>query len=226
MKRSRSVALAMLERFSISDDVLLGAGVASFVDESERAFLDSTRYAGWNALAVSGLCADFAETGDARFLNAGKQIFDALKTRFMHQDGLCAHTQSGDEPYFLEDQAFMMRAGLDLYEIKSAKGDLTFVQDLADRVWVHFADSTGALRDRLPAGGVAVMPTIDRWVPSGNGVTAQVLIRLYKHTRVSRYKDRAEDILTALVGPNIDRIGYAGALTRALALFVHESKKQ
>ena len=72
---------------------------------------------------------------------------------------------------------------------------------------------------------VALSPAIDRWLPSGNGVAAQVFMRLFVQTQMPRYRDRAEAILTALIGPNIDRIGYAGALNRALALFVRESEK-
>jgi len=69
-----------------------------------------------------------------------------------------------------------------------------------------------------------VIPVIDRWLPSGNGVAAQAFMRLYRHTGESKYQDAAAGILTALIGPHIDRIGYAGALSRALAMFIEESK--
>ena len=102
--------------------------------------------------------------------------------------------------------------------------DLLFARAHADRVMTAFADSSGALRDRTPEAAVANSPAIDRWLPSGNGVAAQVFMRLFVHTKMPYYRDQAETILTALIGPNIDRIGYAGALNRALALFVQEAK--
>ena len=130
-----------------------------------------------------------------------------------------------DTPRFLLDQVLIIRAALDLYEVQEREADLLFARAHADRVMTAFADSSGALRDRMPEVDVALSPAVDRWLPSGNGVAAQVFMRLFVLMEMPRYRDGSEAILTALVGPNIDRIGYAGALNRALALFVRESEK-
>lgn len=221
---SRDLADAVLEQFAVSGDVLLGAGLTGFRDQAGNVLRDAETYSGWNALAVSGLCAAFLETRETRFLDAGRRIFEAVKTRFVQEDSLFIHAQSLSTPHFLLDQVLIIRAALDLFEAQERETDLLFAQVHADRVMIAFADSSGALRDRIPEADVALSPAIDRWLPSGNGVAAQVLVRLFVHTQMPRYRDRAEAILTALVGPNIDRIGYAGALSRALALFVRESE--
>ena len=221
---SRDLADAVLEQFALSGDVLLGAGLTGFRDQAGNILLDAEVYSGWNALAVSGLCAAFLETREARFLDAGRRIFEAVKTRFVQEDSLFAHARSLITPHFLLDQVLIIRAALDLFEVQEREADLLFARAHADRVMIAFADSSGALRDRIPETDETLSPAIDRWLPSGNGVAAQVLMRLYVHTKMPRYRDRAETILTALVGPNIDRIGYAGALNRALALFVRESE--
>ena len=222
---SRDLADAVLEQFAVSGDVLLGAGLAGFRDSTGNVLRDAKIYSGWNALAVSGLCAAFGETEEARFSDAARRIFEAVKTRFVREDSLFAHAQSLNTPRFLLDQVLIIRAALDLYEVQKREADLLFARARADRVMTVFADSSGALRDRMPEGDVALSPAVDRWLPSGNGVAAQVFMRLFMHTQMPRYRDRAEAILTALIGPNIDRIGYAGALNRALALFVRESEK-
>ena len=221
---SRDLADAVLEQFALSGDVLLGAGLTGFRDQAGNILRDAEVYSGWNALAVSGLCAAFLETREARFLDAGRRIFEAVKTRFVQEDSLFAHARSLITPHFLLDQVLIIRAALDLFEVQEREADLLFARAHADRVMIAFADSSGALRDRIPETDETLSPAIDRWLPSGNGVAAQVLMRLYVHTKMPRYRDRAETILTALVGPNIDRIGYAGALNRALALFVRESE--
>ena len=221
---SRDLADAMLEQFAVSGDVLLGAGLTGFRDQARNILRDAEVYSGWNALAVSGLCAAFLENREARFLDAGRRIFEAVKTRFVQEDSLFAHARSLSTPHFLLDQVLIIRAALDLYEVQEREADLLFARAHADRVMTAFADSSGALRDRIPETDEALSPAIDRWLPSGNGVAAQVLMRLFVHTKMPRYRDRAETILTALIGPNIDRIGYAGALNRALALFVRESE--
>lgn len=223
---SRNLADAMLRQFAGSDDVLLAAGLAGFRDRSGRALRDTAVYSGWNALAVSGLCAAFRDTEETRYLTAARRIFDAIKTRFARQNGLFAHAPASDTPHFLQDQVFIIRAALDLFEADAREADLSFARLHADRVMAAFADSSGALKDRTPEAGVALAPVIDRWVPSANGVAAQVLMRLFAHTQMARYRNGAEAILTTLVGPNIDRIGYAGALHRALASFVRESENR
>ncbi len=221
---SRDLADAMLEQFAVSDDGLLCAGLTGFRDQAGNILRDAEVYSGWNALAVSGLCAAFLETREARFLDAGRQIFEAIKTHFVQEDSLFAHARSLSTPHFLIDQVLIIRAALDLFEVQEREADLLFARAHADRVMTAFADSSGALRDQTPEAEVSNSSAIDRWLPSGNGVAAQVLIRLFAHTKMPRYRDRAEIILTVLVGPNIDRIGYAGALNRALALFVRESE--
>ena len=221
---SRDLADAVLEQFAVSGDVLLGAGLAGFRDQAGNVLRDAEIYSGWNALAVSGLCAAFLETREARFLDAGRRIFEAIKTRFVQEDSLFVHAQSLSTPHFLLNQVLIVRAALDLFEVQEREADLLFARAHADRVMTAFADSSGALRDRIPETDEALSPAIDRWLPSGNGVAAQVFMRLFVHTQMPRYRDRAKAILTALIGPNIDRIGYAGALNRALALFVRESE--
>lgn len=221
---SRDLADAMLEQFAVSGDGLLCAGLTGFRDQAGNILRDAEVYSGWNALAVSGLCAAFLETREARFLDAGRQIFEAIKTHFVQEDSLFAHARSLSTPHFLIDQVLIIRAALDLFEVQEREADLLFARAHADRVMTAFADSSGALRDRTPEAEVSNSSAIDRWLPSGNGVAAQVLMRLFAHTKMPRYRDRAEIILTVLVGPNIDRIGYAGALNRALALFVRESE--
>lgn len=221
---SRDLADAVLEQFALSGDVLLGAGLTGFRDQAGNILRDAEVYSGWNALAVSGLCAAFLETREARFLDAGRRIFEAVKTRFVQEDSLFAHARSLIAPHFLLDQVLIIRAALDLFELQEREADLLFARAHVDRVMIAFADSSGALRDRIPETDETLSPAIDRWLPSGNGVAAQVLMRLYVHTKMPRYRDRAETILAALIGPNIDRIGYAGALNRALALFVRESE--
>ena len=221
---SRDLADAVLKKFAVSGDVLLGAGLAGFRDQAGHILRDAEIYSGWNALAVSGLCAAFRETEEARFLGAARRIFEAVKTRFVQEDSLFAHARSLRAPHFLLDQVLIIRAALDLFEVQEREADLLFARAHADRVMTAFADSSGALRDRMPEADVPRSPAIDRWLPSGNGVAAQVLMRLFVHTKMPRYRDRAEVILTTLIAPNIDRIGYAGALNRALALFVRESE--
>lgn len=223
---SRDLADALLRQFAVPGDVLLGAGLAGFRDPSGRALRDAAVYSGWNALAVSGLCAAFRDTEETRYLTAARRIFGAIKTRFARQNGLFAHAPSSTAPHFLQDQVFIIRAALDLFDAEGREADLSFARAHADRVMAAFADSSGALKDRTPEEGVALAPVVDRWVPSANGVAAQVLMRLFAQTKMARYRNGAEAILTTLVGPNIDRIGYAGALHRALASFVRESENR
>ena len=96
------------------------------------------------------MCAAFRETRETRFLDAGRRIFEAVKTRFEREDSLFAHAQSLSKPHFLLDQVLIIRAALDLYETQKREADLLFARSHADRIMTVFADSSGALKDRVP----------------------------------------------------------------------------
>ncbi len=227
---------ALREGFYVPQDSLFLAGWAGFdervVSGEARAVLpgegaaprrDPAFYAGWNALAVSAFLDLHRAVGDDRYLRVGRRVLASLRQRLLRPEGGVRHSPDADAPLLLEDQALVARAALDLFEVEGRDEDLRFARDLADLMVARFADASGALRDRTPEPDRAVTPAFDRLLPSGNGIAAQVLLRLHTHTAHAPYRETAGGILTALVGPHIDRAAHLGALARGLVLYLHPS---
>jgi uncharacterized protein YyaL (SSP411 family) len=217
---------ALLDAFRVEH--LFCAGFAGF-ETSEGRPRDLSLYAGWNALAISGLSALYRTSKLPRFQKAALLAMEAVENRFAREDGLLHHTLNGPSELLLDDQALSARAALDVFEMNREAKYLQLARVLADGMVARFADVSGALRDREETDQ-PVFPVKDHWLPSGNGVAAQVFLRLSKETGERKYRDAAHHILTSLLGPHIDEAASMGALCRALDMYlpgesaVHQEK--
>ncbi len=234
-ERYREVAVglgeALRQGFYDPPNSLFFAGYAgvcerALLNEEATALRDPAFYTGWNALAVSAFLDLYRAVGEDRYLEVGRRVLAALRRRMVRADGGFWHFPNPpqDIPLLLEDQALLARAALDLFEIDGCAEDLRFARDLADMMVERFAHGSGALHDRMPEPDRATTPALDRLLPSGNGVAVQVLLRLHTLTGHSPYRERASGILTALVGPHIDRAAYLGALSRGIIAYLYPSK--
>jgi hypothetical protein len=149
-------------------------------------------------------------------------------TEMKSDDGRLLRTHRAGQskiPGFLDDQAFLADACLDLYE---ATFDLRWFREAAALArairehfaaegggWYHTADDSEELITR------SVSP-FDGAEPSGNGVAAQVMVRLAKLTGDAGWRESAERALKRF-GEAIDRQpGGTAALLLALDALIHE----
>jgi len=207
---------ALLQSFRV--DTLFCAGFAAF-ETSEGVPRDLSAYAGWNALAISGMTALYRATKLPRFQGAALLTLDTVVSTFGREDGLFNHTVDQTPGLLLDDQALVARAALDVFDMTDEVKYLQLARVLADGMLARFADVSGALRDREEKGH-PIFPVGDHWLPAGNGVAAQVFVRLGKETGDKKYHDAARRILTVLMGPHIDEAPSMGALCRALDMFL------
>ncbi len=207
------------------------AGLAGFSEQSGNAAMlgagqvparDPAVYASWNAMAVTGFVALYQASGRAVYLDLAQRVMASLRMRFSRPDGGMLHVlePEGNPLCLLADQALVARAALDIYDADGDASFLRFASALADVMLVRFRDDSGALRDRWPEQGGAVIHAVDRLVPSGNGVAVQVFLRLYAHTGHSTYQDGAGRILAALANAHLERAVNAGALFRGMAMYL------
>ena len=217
-KASIALGDALLTHFLV--DSLFCAGFAGFEVAGEVP-RDLSVYSGWNGLTISGLAALYRATDAFRFRQGAIQAMDVLVNQFRQADGFFRHSDDDLTDVLLEDQAFIARAALDLFEITEDVKYLQLARQLADGMLAQFASETGALRERkAPEDPLYVVR--DGWLPSGNGVAAQVYVQLKKHTGEEKYQEAARRILQALMGPNVDHVASMGALGRALNMHLSE----
>ena len=164
---------------------------------------DDKVLADWNGMMIQALVAAWSAFGEDEWLAAAEAAFAHICTaqsdgpHLLHSalDGRAAPAS------FLDDYAAMAGAALALFEATGA-------QDYLDRAkgWIAVLDDEFWDPERggyylSPAGGERLIlrprHAMDTAVPSGNGMAADVLARLYALTGDDAYRQRAQDLLQA-----------------------------
>jgi uncharacterized protein YyaL (SSP411 family) len=171
---------------------------------------DDKVLADWNGLAISALCRAAAVFDRPDWLARAAEAYAFVRAEMTGPDGRIQHAWrlgQNSAAGLLEDQASIARAALALYEA-TGEGvyldDATALAEAAER-WFGAPGSayytTAIDAADLPPGLNARPRTIaDNATPSGNGLMAEVLARLYHLTGVPRWRERAETVLRAYGG--------------------------
>src|SRR5260370_23770437 len=105
----------------------------------------------------------------------------------------------------------MARAALALFEASGERGDLDGARRLASEGLALFGDGDGGLyltaRDAADVPGVRPRHAHDGATPSGVGLFAEVLARLWHLTDEPRWRDAAERLIRAVSGRPAGRRG-------------------
>ncbi|MBV9813451.1 MAG: thioredoxin domain-containing protein, partial [Acetobacteraceae bacterium] len=171
---------------------------------------DDKVLADWNGLAIAALCRAAAAFGQPAWRDRAAAAFRFVERNMRGPDGRVAHAWRLGRiaaAGLLDDQAAFARASLALFEATGAPHYLARARDTvaaADR-WFGDADgsyfATAADAADMPFEG-AIRPRIvaDNATPSGNGMMAETLTRLYQLTGDDTYRARAEALLKAFAG--------------------------
>jgi hypothetical protein len=221
-EKAKHLAEELVVGYLDTTDSLLVAGYVGSPDQQIPAALDPTFIASWNALGVSGFLELHRVLKDDRYLALARSLMRSILKKLRDKEGAILHIpkQAPEVPRFLEDQALVARAALDLYDATGEPEYLRLAAELADLMVERFQTGSGALRDRSPESGAARYPVVDRLVPSGIGVTIQVFARLEGYRAGRGYAEQAESVLNDLPMP--ERLGFCGALIRGVALLARK----
>jgi hypothetical protein len=177
--------------------------------------VDTTIYAGWNAMFVSAFleaarvlgradCGAFARKTLDRLVEEG---WDARKG-FAHRIGAASGAAAGPRlEGSLDDQVFGAAALLDAYEATLERGYFEKAERTAEIILEKYGDAEGGgffdrATDAAPLGGLDIRrkPLQDSPTPGANAAAAIVLDRLYGLTGKALYRERAEKTLEAFAG--------------------------
>ncbi len=160
----------------------------------------------WNGMMIRAMAHAGRLLGRQDFTDSAGRAFDFVRTQLWRDDRLLATTKDGKAHLnaYLDDYVHLLDGGLALLQARFRAADLDFLRGLADIVLARFEDKTNGgfyftsddhellLHRPKPAG--------DDAIPSGNGIAAQVLLKLGHLLGEARYLDAAERTLTALGG--------------------------
>ena len=158
----------------------------------------------WNGLMIKGMARAGRLLGRADFIGSAERAFDFIRAQMWKDDRLLASYKDGRAHLnaYLDDYAFLLDAGLELLQARWRDGDLAFLIELADTLLDHFEDKTGGgfffTSDDHEQLIHRPKPASDEAIPSGNGIAAQVLLRLGHLLGATHYLDATHNTLTAL----------------------------
>ncbi len=176
----------------------------------------------WNGLMIKGMAhaGRFLDRGD--FIDSAQRALDYIRSELWRDGRLLATAKDGRAHLnaYLDDYVFLADGILELLQARWRSADLDFAVALMEVVLDHFADrDNGAFfftsddHERL---AYRPKPVADEAIPAGNGVAAQVLVRLGHLLGETRYLQAAEDTLHALYGEIVQYPSAHNALLTAV----------
>ena len=157
----------------------------------------------WNALIIQGLAIAARVLDRADLADAATAAADFLADRLWCGGRLLAVHAGGRArfPAYLDDHAFLADALIDLLQSRWRTRDWRFATALADLLLEKFEDPAGGGFFFTASDHEALIhrakPFADESIPAGNGVAAQMLIRLGHLAGEPRYLRAARRALAA-----------------------------
>ena len=170
---------------------------------------DDKVLADWNGLMIAALARAGRVFGEQSWIDAARKAFEFVVAK-MTRDGRLLHSyRRGEAKHVgtLDDYAAMMLGVVALHEVTGESGYIERAKSWLDVVEAHFRDARGGYfftADDAEALIVRTKTANDNATPSGNGMLAQALTRLYFLTGDEAYRKRAESVIAAFAG-EVDR---------------------
>ena len=182
---------------------------------------DDKALADWNGLTIAALVRASAVFGEPQWLGVARAAFDFVLATLRDSDGRFLHAWRGGRAgarAMLDDYAALARAALALFEASGEPNDLDAATRLATEALRLFGDDGGGVyltaSDAGDIPGARPRHAHDGATPSGVGLLAEVLARLWHLTANSRWRAAAEGLIRAFSGA---REGLAGSPLLLLA---------
>jgi uncharacterized protein YyaL (SSP411 family) len=184
--------------------VLLEEGRGKLFVEREKRIKpgrDEKILTSWNSLMISSFIDGFKVTGDAKYLDGGKEAVGFILQAMRKEGGLMRVFNRGRcrVKAYSEDYAFLIQALIDLYEATFEIDWLKVADDLNHRMIHQFWDErsggfffSGRENESLIARSKS---PYDNALPSSNSVSVFNLLRLGYLTGEDSLKQKAEQIL-------------------------------
>jgi uncharacterized protein YyaL (SSP411 family) len=175
-------------------------------DTRVRPGWDDKILADWNGLMIAALAEAAAAFGEPLWLAAAERAFQFVTDEMVRGSRLRHSWRLGklQSAELLDDYANMARAAMALYEGTGDTVYLAWAQSFMDTLDVHFwdADHGGYFLTADDAESLIVRTrsAIDNATPSGNGIAAQVMARVYHLTGEDHYRARAQAVIDTFSG--------------------------
>lgn len=169
-------------------------------DQNDKPAIDTKILTDWNSLLAVSLLKAFVAFEDELFLDEAKSIWGFI-IKSLYSDGVLFHTDKSENKIdaFLEDYAYLIWAGISLYEITLDISYLDISKELMDKaisvLWDIENNGFFHTNNRTSKLPINKKDSQDNITPSGNSVMISNLLKLSKLFEDSNYESKAEQIL-------------------------------
>lgn len=175
----------------------------------------------WNGLMIKGMAVAGRVLGRTDFIASAERALDCVRAHLWRDGRLLAVYKDGKAnlPAYLDDYACLADAILELLQVRWRDADVAWLLELVEGLLNHFQDPDGGFYFTADDHEPLIQrpkPLYDDALPAGNGVAAQVLLRLDQLLDKPAYRLAGERTLQA-AWPSLTRLPSAcGALLQAL----------
>ncbi len=138
----------------------------------------------WNGLMIKGMAAAARHLGRSDYADSAQRALDFIRQR-LWRDGRLLAVAKADQAHltaYLDDYVFLIDGILELLQVRWRDGDLDFALDLVQVLLQHFQDTRkGGFYFTADDHEPLIQrpkPIHDDALPAGNGIAAQVLLKL------------------------------------------------
>ncbi len=206
----RTVLRRITPRGSAEEEAALAAARESLFAVREgraKPGRDDKILADWNGLTIAALVRASAVFGEPQWLDLARAAFDFVRTTLRDGDGRLLHAWRAGRAGargMLDDYAALARAALALFEASGDPNDLDEAKRLASEALRLFGDDDGGVyltaSDAGDIPGARPRHAHDGATPSGVGLLAEVLARLWHVSGEPRWRASADQLLRAFSG--------------------------
>ncbi len=172
-----------------------------------RPGLDDKILVDWNSLMIAALARSAAVFDAPDMLAEARAAFDFLDAKLRDSQGRLVHAYRAGRlgaAGMLDDSASFARAALALFEATGEPRYLTLAEQEARAAFARFGAEDGGLfltaADAEDAPAVRARIANDGATPSGVGLMAEALVRLYHLTDAAEWREAAERLIAAFSG--------------------------
>ncbi|MDH2907185.1 MAG: thioredoxin domain-containing protein [Candidatus Nitrosotalea sp.] len=165
---------------------------------------DDKMMTSWNSLMITAFVKGYRVTGEQDFFHAATNCIEFIESR-LTRDGELLHTYKDGHSKlraYLDDYAYFVNALLDYFEVAPSKKYLDLAVYYANYLVEHFWDEnqksfffTADNHEKLI---IRTKNIYDLSLPSGNSVTAWIMLRLYHLTQDKKYLDISIKVMESL----------------------------
>jgi uncharacterized protein YyaL (SSP411 family) len=190
--------------------------------------LDDKILVSWNSLMITAFAKGYRVTNDPKYLNAAKTCIAFIETNLFADGKLLRTYKNGTAKIdgYLEDYSYFANALLDVFEIEPEPKYLKLALKLGHHLVNHFWDSennsffmTSDDHEKLI---IRPKSNYDLSLPSGNSVSAFVMLRLYHMSQEQNFLEITTKILESQAQMAAENPFGFGYLLNTLSIYLEK----